>query len=184
MNVSNIGKSLCLLLSFSYGSAYFLKDSNLLLHPIFEKEQNSIRLEFSTPTLIKKKYFNANLIYTQPNRFFRLPARLNLEIGVFFTPPPNNQKTFVIIGLSEDIVLPIYPSKFGNLFVGLGVGIYLKSQRDERIGSAVTFGERFFIGYFFESFDIELYYKHYSNGTLQLPNGGYDFLGISFGYCF
>lgn len=183
MDLSQTLKYFCMLPLFSYGS--FLQENNLLSNLAFENNEHSLRLEFSIPTSLEKRYLSTNLIYAQPNRIFKLPARLNLEIGVFFTPPPRQSlHTFAIIGISQDVVLPIYPSKFGNLFLGVGIGLYLKSQGDKRIGSAVTFGERFFLGYFFESFNIELYYKHYSNGTLQLPNSGYDFWGISFGYCF
>lgn len=172
-----------LFFSCVYGSSYLIQDTNQLINPIFDSVQNSIRIELSNNLSSKEYYSNINLIYAQPNRIFRLPGRINIEIG-FYSPPPNKSHYFAIIGISQDLALPIYPSIYGNLFLGVGIGIYLKSRIDDRIGSAVTFGERFFIGYMIKNFDIEIYYKHYSNGTLEKPNGGYDLWGISFGYCF
>ena len=160
---------------------------NLLINSIFPKEEvnNSIRIEFSSSLSSDRHYFNANLIYAQPNRIFKLPGRLNFEIGGFFTPANQTHiYNFAIIGISQDVIFPIYPSDFGNLFLGVGIGLYLKSKVDDRVGSAITFGERLFVGYMVEDYDIELYYKHYSNGTIEIPNGGHDFWGISFGYCF
>lgn len=159
----------------------------LLINSVFpdEKISNSIRIEFSTSLASDRRYFNSNLIYSQPNRIFKLPGRINFEVGGFFTPPHQAHiYNFAIIGISEDVIFPIYPSKFGNLFLGFGIGLYLKSKIDDRIGSAITFGERLFLGYMIENYDIELYYKHYSNGTLQIPNSGHDLWGIAFGYCF
>lgn len=168
--------------------AYFLQDSNLLSHPVFDETkqstQNSIRLEFSSNLSPKRRYFNTNLIYAQPNRIFKLPGRINFEIGGIFSlypPPPYN---FAMVGISQDLILPIYPSEFGNLFLGIGIGLYIKSEIDDRVGSKVTFGERFFLEYVFRGFEIEIYYKHYSNGTLEHPNSGHDFGGLSLGYCF
>ncbi|RDU68864.1 hypothetical protein [Helicobacter brantae] len=73
---------------------YFIQDSNLLSHPIFDETQhstqNSIRLEFAGNLSPKRRYINTNLIYAQPNRIFKLPARINFEIGGVFSlsPPP------------------------------------------------------------------------------------------------
>lgn len=160
---------------------------NLLINSIFPREEidNSIRIEFSSSLSANRRYFNANLIYAQPNRIFKLPGRLNFEIGGFFTPTNQiHTYNFAIIGISQDVIFPLYPSNFGNLFFGVGIGLYLKSKIDDRVGSAITFGERFFFGYMIKGYDIELYYKHYSNGTIETPNSGHDLWGISFGYCF
>ncbi|WP_199919440.1 acyloxyacyl hydrolase [Helicobacter enhydrae] len=80
--------------------------------------------------------------------------------------------------------MPIFYSENGNLYFGVGIGLYIKSKTDIRVGSKVTFGERFFVGYTFKNFSLEMYWKHYSNGTLKLPNSGHDFGGLSFGYNF
>lgn len=173
----------------SSDNPYLIKDTHLLINPIFDEfqlsTQNSIRLEFASSLSPKRRYFNTNLIYAQPNRIFKLPGRINFEIGGVFSSP--NQKisyNFAMVGISQDLVLPIYPSEFGNLFLGVGIGLYIKSEIDDRVGSKVTFGERFFLGYVFKGFEIEIYYKHYSNGTLENPNSGHDFGGLSLGYCF
>lgn len=169
---------------FTPSYPYLLQDSYLLANPIFDETQpitqHSIRIELSKSLSSKPHYFNTNLIYSQPNRIFKLPGRVGFEVGFYYPPPPQSSSAyFLIVGISQDLVLPIYPSKFGNLFFGVGIGLY-----DDRIGSKVTFGERFFLGYVFGGFEIEFYYKHYSNGTLQNPNSGHDFGGVALGYCF
>lgn len=168
------------------GDKYFIEETKILINSLFDKTEHSIRTELNISPSRKQRYFNTNLIYAQANRFFQLPGRLNLEIGGFFTPPNKGgyAYNFAILGISQDLILPLFISASGNLFIGTGIGLYIKSQVDTRVGSKVTFTERFFLGYMIKNFSLELYWKHYSNGTLMLPNSGHDFGGLSFGYNF
>ena len=116
--------------------------------------------------------------YSQPNTFFSLAGRINLELESF---SGISQLTELSFGISQDIALPLF---LDNLYLGVGIGIYIRTQADERIGSNFNFGEKIFLGYRFKDawksgdMELELFLKHYSNGALTFPNGGYNFFGI------
>lgn len=135
--------------------------------------------------------------YAQPNTFFRINGRINLELEAFFpafnqaSHPANTKSTLkpqIIFGAAQDIILPLFSSRF---YAGIGIGIYIRSNEgdDGRIGSAFTFGERVFVGFYHKlgehtSMSYELIIKHYSNGNLERPNTGYNFMGMNAGVLF
>lgn len=166
---------------------YFAKN------PAFGKKQNSIRFEFGASVRSSgfENHYQAESIYSQPNRLFRLHGRLNLEVGGFFGFYDARLKSdlgalnLAFAGVSEDILLPLFVGEnSGNLYVGAGIGAYIKSKGDGRVISNFTFGERAFVGYFYDSFNIEIFIKHFSNGTLARPNAGHNFFGITAGWVF
>lgn len=55
---------------------------------------------------------------------------------------------------------------------------------ESRVISNFTFGERVFVGYLWRDFSFEIFIKHFSNGTLAVPNSGHNFFGITSGYVF
>ena len=135
--------------------------------------------------------------YAQPNTFFRINGRINLELEAFFpafnqtSHPANTKSTLkpqIIFGAAQDIILPLFSSRF---YAGIGIGIYIRSNEgdDGRIGSAFTFGERVFVGFYHKlgehtSMSYELIIKHYSNGNLERPNTGYNFMDMNAGVLF
>ncbi|MGX3044782.1 acyloxyacyl hydrolase [Helicobacter sp. T3_23-1056] len=162
-------------------------------NPAFGDKQNAIRLEFGASVRSKgfENLYQVEFIYSQPNRFFRIHGRLNLELGGFFGFGRGFDKTnfsalnLAFAGISEDILLPLFVSQnYGNLYTGLGIGAYIKNKGELRVGSNFTFGERVFVGYLWRSFSFEIFVKHFSNGTLSLPNSGHNFFGITSGYVF
>lgn len=165
---------------------YFAKN------PAFNDKRNAIRLEFGASVQSKgfENLYQMEFIYSQPNGFFRLHGRLNLEIGGFFGFGSKGgidlgTLNLAFAGVSEDILLPLFISEnSGNLYFGVGIGIYIKSKSESRIGSNFTFGERAFVGYLYDAFNIEIFIKHFSNGTIALPNKGFNFFGINMGYVF
>ncbi len=135
--------------------------------------------------------YQVEFIYSQPNRFFRLHGRLNVEVGGFFGFGHSfgdmnlSALNLAFAGVSEDILLPLFISKSsGNLYAGLGIGAYIKSKGESRVISNFTFGERVFVGYLWQNFSVEIFVKHFSNGTLAVPNNGHNFFGITSGYVF
>lgn len=130
------------------------------------------------------KLGNLGIHYSQPNHFFRLAGRLSAELEIFFDTKDFSE---IIFGISQDIVLPLF---MDNFYFGVGLGIYIRSQVDSYIGSAFNFGEKVFLGYRFKKvhndFDIELeaFVKHYSNGSLRLPNIGFNFFGFGIAFLF
>lgn len=125
--------------------------------------------------------YTVNIQYSQPNEFFRIPGRRNIEAGVFAFGDhesgldENNQ---FIAGVSQDIFL-INSSFF---YAGVGLGGYIKSKSTERISSKVTFGQKVFAGLNMNRVIVEMYLRHYSNGTLTNKNSGQNFMGLSLGY--
>lgn len=165
---------------------YFAKN------PAFGDNQNSIRFEFGVSTRSKgfENQYQAEFIYSQPNRFFRLHGRLNVEVGGFFGFGSKggidlSGLNLAFAGVSQDFLLPLFVSENSwNLYFGIGIGGYIKTKSEARIGSNFTFGERLFVGYFYSSFNIEMFIKHFSNGTLTHLNKGHNFFGITAGWVF
>ncbi|OHU85936.1 hypothetical protein BKN38_00305 [Helicobacter sp. CLO-3] len=91
----------------------------------------------------------------------------------------------VIFGGVQDVFF----SLGRHFYAGLGIGIYIRSRLDSRVGSAFTFGERLFMGYAQQiggggGLSLEIFIKHYSNGDLTPRNAGFNFLGLGAGYSF
>lgn len=128
--------------------------------------------------------YDVGVHYSQPNHLFRLPGRMSAELEVFFLTKGFKE---VVFGLAQDITLPFFVD---YLYYGVGIGIYIRSHIDTFVGSAFNFGEKVFFGYREKGFlsnadmDIEIFVKHYSNGSLRLPNIGFNFFGVSVGFLF
>jgi len=154
-------------------------------NPMFLQTNNLIRFEFGFSFRDNVEgIYNLGFIYSQPNTFFRLVGRLNIEVGGMFGNKINffNQ---LYAGLSQDIALPLfYTKKYGNMYIGIGLGGYIKSASESRVSSNFMFGERVFIGYTFNNVLIEMFVKHYSNGMLTNENSGHNFFGASMGILF
>ncbi|WP_256325497.1 acyloxyacyl hydrolase [Helicobacter sp. CLO-3] len=127
--------------------------------------------------------------YYQPNRAFRLPGRLGVELEYMFGGnrfgDKNEAFNQVIFGGVQDVFF----SLGRHFYAGLGIGIYIRSRLDSRVGSAFTFGERLFMGYAQQiggggGLSLEIFIKHYSNGDLTPRNAGFNFLGLGAGYSF
>ncbi|WP_216822081.1 acyloxyacyl hydrolase [Aliivibrio sp. EL58] len=128
-----------------------------------------------------EELYTVKLQYSQPNEFFRIPGRRNIEAGFFaFGEHESNldENNQFIAGLSQDLYLLNSPF----LYAGAGLGGYIKSKSTERISSKVTFGQKVFIGVNVNRVNIEAYFRHYSNGTLTNKNAGQNFVGLAVGY--
>ncbi len=160
-------------------------------NPAFDDKQNAIRFEFGASVRSNgfENQYQVLFIYSQPNRFFRLHGRLNVEVGGFFGFYDRGQDlgalNLAFAGVSEDILLPLFVGESsGNLYFGVGIGAYIKTKGESRVISNFTFGERAFVGYFWDCFSVEIFIKHFSNGTLATPNKGHNFFGLTSGYVF
>jgi len=129
-------------------------------------------------------FFLIGFSYSQPNRFFRLPGRINVEFMThrgLGTLSRYNQD--MVFGFSQDVVLPVFwrwGQHFSRMYLGINLGIYIESEITDRIGSKFTFGERAFLGYrIIDALALELYYRHFSNGDLTAINSGQDLIGLS-----
>ena len=140
--------------------------------------------------------FLCSVVYAQPTTFFRKPSRRILEFGFFigkngdandqvgdrFYPRTTNlaQYSQSFLGLSQDVQF----FNIGNLYLSGEVGIYLKRKKTDRIYSQFTFGEKATIGYNFDPISLELYMRHFSNGSVTEPNSPQNFYGLSSAYSF
>ena len=116
--------------------------------------------------------------YSQANTFFGLDARQNLEL-ITARGFGNAQKYSqdIILGISEDAIV-FHTQRF---YIGATLGAYIKSQKTDRISSKFTFGQKFFIGLkFLQNSAVELYVRHFSNGSLTELNSGQNFMGLSY----
>ncbi len=79
--------------------------------PVFTTYDNSLALgiyaDFSEKSFAD--VYALGFYYAQPNTFFRINGRINLELEAFLPikPPLKRQ---IIFGAAQDIILPIYKS--------------------------------------------------------------------------
>lgn len=153
----------------------------------FGEHQNQIRMTVGQS--IKggvENLYTGSLVYSQSDSFFRIPSRVNLELGGFLgksSSDPNqdfSQFNLAYLGISKDVQL----LKAGKFYTSIGLGAYIKNKKSDRIGSLFAFGQTVSLGYNAESVLIEAYVRHFSNGSLTKDNLGQNFYGLSVGYNF
>ncbi|MDE1464868.1 acyloxyacyl hydrolase [Spartinivicinus poritis] len=166
-------------------------------NPMFGDKKSQVMLHGGMSFRSKgfEKLYFGGISYSQPDTFFRLPARNNLELGVFRGKNSKNDPTnksfkddvdlsqydLNMFGISKDVAL----LSGTNAYLTLGLGAYIKDNDTNRIGSKFTFGERLAVGYRFNNgVVLELYARHFSNGSLTKENSGQNFAGLSAGYTF
>ncbi|MCL2412698.1 MAG: acyloxyacyl hydrolase [Bacteroidales bacterium] len=131
--------------------------------------------------------------YSQPMRFFRLPARKSLNIaqtlgwGEKFTNPYTGrywdwrEMNRFIAFLSTDVVLA-YSNRF---FAGIGVGTGVQHYPTQRINSMFLIGVKWFGGFKInDNWHLELFLQHFSNARTERPNLSYNFWGLGLGRTF
>ena len=124
--------------------------------------------------------------YSQPNTFFRLPGRQNINIA--YTHGWQNDERWQwkdysvpMFYLSEDVAL-YWTSKW---YFGTGMGIGMQLQENERVGTKLIFGFKVFAGRrLSENWTMEFFMQHFSNGSTARENYSYNFYGLGVGYSF
>ena len=121
------------------------------------------------------------LQYSQPIKFFRLDSKLNLDIGQNFAYGSSRGLSFTGIGISVDTAL----LQYHGWYFGIGIGPFMRNDRDRWVESRLVFGEKVFIGKAInDSWNMELYTIHFSNGNFTPANEGFNFAGIGVRYNF
>ncbi len=177
---------LCILLCVAPVAAY---------NPFMGDAQNQIAMSFAggvnsgflTPPPSHFVPFTIlNLQYSQPTTFFKIPARQSINIAQTFGFGKKydwdwEKFTIPIIYLSEDIALYC-----GNrTYFGVGAGVGLQAQQNERIGSKLLFQFKLTAGYRInECFNLELFVQHFSNANTDVNNHSYGFYGAGITYSF
>ena len=131
-------------------------------------------------------FYMAQIQYSQPTTFFRMPARQSLNIAETagfdkrygwdwreFTTP---------IAMASGDIAPIYGD---NWYAGIGAGVGLQARQNDRLGAKLLFQFKLFYGYRInERWGVEIYGQHFSNANTAKQNYSYAFYGIGVNYNF
>ena len=182
-------KFLCVLLSCVISAA------NADENPFFDGYENQIVFNLGTGTnhgfLISPPtefvpFAVAQIQYSQPANFFRIPARMSLNIFQTFGYGRRygwdwRDFTIPIAMVSGDVSL--FQWYDWNFFMGFGAGF--QAQQNDRIGSKFIFGFKVGGAYrISECSSVELFMQHMSNGNTAPENNSYAFYGLGFAYNF
>lgn len=125
-------------------------------------------------------FYMFQMKYSQPATFFRLPARMSLNVGETLGLGKKygwdwRDLTIPLVFISGDAAL-FYDK---NWYVGVGSGVGLQAQQNERLGAKLLFEFRLFYGYRInEKWNVELYAQHFSNANTAEENKSYAFFGL------
>ena len=147
-------------------------------NPAFFQKKNQLSVSYGQSYRDRwEKLFIGGISYGQPNEFFRLPGRINVEfLTAHGIGDMAQYKQDIIFGFAQDLISP----PIWRMYAGINLGIYIKPKITERINSRFTFGERAFLGYnISENWGAELYWRHFSNGDLTDKNKGQNFIGLN-----
>ena len=147
---------------------------------VFQGKENLFSVEVGQSLRSEglENLFFSSVRYSQPTLFFRLPSKRTIELGSFNALSDTDlvQYDQKIFGLMEEAIFDL---KW--VYLTLGLGFYIKSASTDRIGSKFTFGQRIAIGRNFANINVELYARHFSNGSVTEENFGQNFVGFSLG---
>jgi hypothetical protein len=125
-------------------------------------------------------FYLAQIQYSQPTTFFRMPARQSLNIGetAGFAKKYGwdwREFTTPLVMASGDVAL-LYGEKW---YMGVGAGVGLQARQNDRLGAKLLFQFKIFYGYRInDRWGIELYGQHFSNANTAKQNYSYAFFGI------
>lgn len=125
-------------------------------------------------------FYIGQIKYSQPATFFRMPARMSLNLAqtVGFAKKYGwdwRDFTIPIFFISGDTAL----LHGKNWYAGIGSGVGLQAQQNERLGAKLLFEFKLFYGYRFkENWGFEIYAQHFSNANTAEQNNSYAFYGV------
>ena len=131
--------------------------------------------------------------YYQPNTSFRLPGRQSVNVMQTFGWGESRHRSrdgyvwdwtgfeTTFLYFQQDVAL-FYGR---NWYTGMGMGMGMQARENERVGTKLVFSFKVFAGYAVtDSLRIEAFMHHFSNGSTQVENYSYNFMGVGFGYSF
>ena len=125
-------------------------------------------------------FYIAQVQYSQPATFFRLPARLSMNVAETLGLGKRygwdwTDFTIPLIMVSGDTAL-LYGQ---NWYAGVGSGVGLQAQENARLGAKLLFEFKLFYGYHINDiWSVELYAQHFSNANTAEENHSYAFFGL------
>ena len=129
-------------------------------------------------------FYIGTFTYSQPTTFFRVPARRSINISETLGLGSKNgwdwqDYTIPMIYVTEDIAL----FRYHRIYAGLGAGVGLQAQENERLGAKLLFQFKATFGYNFNKrWATELFIQHFSNANTAEENNSYAFYGLSVTY--
>lgn len=124
--------------------------------------------------------------YSQPTTFFKVPARQSLNVAQTVGMGKKygwkwDKFSIPIAFLSEDVSL-LYGNRW---YTGVGAGVGLQAQQNERLGAKLLFQFKLSAGYrITERFGTEFFVQHFSNANTAHANHSYAFYGLGMNYSF
>ena len=131
-------------------------------------------------------FYIGTFTYSQPTTFFRVPARRSINISETLGLKEKygwkwQDYTIPMIYLTEDIAL----FRYKRLYAGMGAGMGLQAQENERLGAKLIFQFKVMFGYnITKQWATELFIQHFSNANTADENNSYAFYGLGFTYNF
>lgn len=129
-------------------------------------------------------FYIATVKYSQPDTFFRVPARrslnLSMTVGLYEKYGWKWQDYSIPMAyVTEDIAL----FRYKRIYAGVGAGAGLQAQENKRLGAKLIFEFKVTFGYNFnKQWATELFIQHFSNANTADENNSYAFYGLGFTY--
>ena len=182
---------LLILPNISWARDYVLPDRNPFMGTYQEQIAFGIGQGFDTGILLPPPvkpvpFYIGTLQYSQPTSFFRIPARRSINISMTLGLDEARgwkwqDYTIPIAYITEDIAL----FRYKRLYAGLGAGVGLQAEENDRIGSKLIFQFKVTFGCnISRRWAMEFFIQHFSNANTADENNSYAFYGLGATYNF
>ena len=181
--------------TFFSNSAFANKNHQLMVFGGFSTRDGGFERLIYGSGKYKYNLMYGGVVYSQKSSFFKVPARLNLEFTFFngikdgTVQRPNgtwHSRDYSVYnqlaaGVSQDLILG-----WKHFYYAPGLGIYMKAKNktDDRISSRLHFGVRNAVGTNIGALNAEIFFRHFSNGSITDQNSGQNFVGVALGFKF
>ena len=177
--------------NIALANKYLLPDENPFMGKYKNQMAFAIGQGFDTGILLPPPvrpvpFYIGTIQYSQPDTFFRIPARRSINISETLGTDRKGEwdwrkYTVPIIYLTEDI--PLF--KIYDFYMGVGAGAGLQAKENKRLGSKLLFQFEVVFGYNFnEKWGAEFFIQHFSNANTADENNSYAFYGLGVTYNF
>ena len=191
MNKSGIIFIFALVPNIALANKYLLPDQNPFMGAYENQIAFGIGQGFDTGALLPPPvrpvpFYVATVQYSQPDTFFRIPARRSINLSQTVGLEKKGKwdwkdYSVPIIYVTEDIAI----FKYERIYMGVGAGAGLQAKENDRLGSKLLFQFKITFGYNFnEKWGTELFIQHFSNANTAEENNSYAFYGLGLTYNF
>lgn len=182
---------LLILPNISWARDYVLPDRNPFMGTYQEQIAFGIGQGFDTGILLPPPvkpvpFYIGTFQYSQPTSFFRIPARRSINVSMTLGLDEARgwkwqDYTIPIAYITEDIAL----FRYKRLYAGLGAGVGLQAEENDRIGSKLIFQFKVTFGCnISRRWAMEFFIQHFSNANTADENNSYAFYGLGATYNF